>query len=57
MNGKIGEWMIAEGMMNYQNVQQILEFQKHGSRKKFGKIALSRHMITGKNLKSWKNTQ
>ena len=56
MNERIGEWMIVEGHMNYQNVMAVLEFQKHGNRKKFGQIALSRHMISGKDLQQWENT-
>jgi len=56
MNERIGEWMIVEGIMNYQDVMAVVEFQRHGSRKKFGQIALSRHMISGKDLKSWENS-
>jgi hypothetical protein len=55
MNERIGEWMIVEGLMNYQNVMSVLEFQKHGDKKKFGEIALAKHLINGKNLKAWEN--
>lgn len=56
MNEKIGEWMIVEGLMNYQDVMAVLEFQKHGSKKLFGEIALSRHMINGRDLRFWEST-
>ncbi|MBI9098287.1 MAG: hypothetical protein JEY91_07400 [Spirochaetaceae bacterium] len=56
MNERIGEWMIVEGLMNYQNVMAVLEFQEHGSRKKFGQIAVNRHLISGKDLKYWETT-
>ena len=56
MNERIGEWMIVEGLMDYQNVMAVLEFQKHGDTKKFGQIALSKHMINGKDLKFWEST-
>ena len=56
MNERIGEWMIVEGIMNYQDVMAVLEFQRHGSAKKFGQIALNRHMISGKDLQYWENS-
>ncbi len=56
MNERIGEWMIVERKMNYQNVMAVVEFQRHGSRKKFGQIALSRNMISGRDLKSWESS-
>lgn len=56
MKERIGEWMIVEGLMNYQNVMAVLEFQRHGSAKKFGKIAVERHMISGKDLRFWEST-
>jgi hypothetical protein len=55
MNERIGEWMIVEGIMNYQGVMAVLEFQKHGSGEKFGQIAVNRHMISGKDLKYWES--
>ncbi len=56
MNEKIGQWMMVEGLMKYQDVVSVLEFQKHGNRKRFGQIALSRHLIKGRDLKYWENT-
>lgn len=55
MNEKIGEWMITEGIMDYQNVIAILEFQRHGNSKKFGELALSKQMINGKDLRFWES--
>jgi len=55
MNERIGEWMIVEGIMNYQEVMTVLEFQKHGSHKRFGQIAVNRQMINGKDLKYWES--
>lgn len=53
MAERIGEWFMVEGIMTYGDVKCVLEFQKHGDRRKFGQIALSRHMITGKDLRNW----
>lgn len=53
MNERIGEWMIVEGLMKYQDVMAVLEFQRHGSKKRFGEIAVNRHMITGSDLRFW----
>lgn len=55
MKERIGEWMIVEGLMNYQDVMAVLEFQRHGNQKKFGQIALSRRMISGRDLKYWES--
>ncbi len=41
--------------MNYQEVMTVLEFQKHGSHKRFGQIAVNRQMINGKDLKYWES--
>ena len=53
MKEMAGQWFIVEGLMKYQGVQQVLEFQKHGDPRKFGEIALSRHMINGKALRRY----
>ena len=41
---------MVEGILDYRGVQQILEFQKHGDHRRFGEIALHRHLINGKDL-------
>ena len=53
MNGRIGEWMVVEGLMSFRDVMAVLEFQKHGEWKKFGQIALKRGMISGRDLRNW----
>lgn len=50
MKEMAGQWFMVEGKMNYQSVMQVLEFQKHGDRRKFGEIALSRRIINGRDL-------
>ena len=56
MREMAGQWLIVEGIMDYRGVQQVLEFQKHGDHRKFGEIALSRHLINGKELKRYTNS-
>lgn len=53
MREMAGQWFIVEGLMDYRGVQQVLEFQKHGDHRRFGEIALSRHLINGKELKRY----
>ncbi len=53
MKEKAGQWFIVEGLMNQRMVNYVLEFQNHGDRHKFGEIALSRHMISGKDLRKY----
>ena len=53
MKEKAGQWFMVEGMMDYKGVQQVLEFQKHGDHRKFGQIALHRHLINGKELQQY----
>jgi hypothetical protein len=53
MKEMTGQWFIVEGAMNYMGVNQVLEFQRHGDHRKFGEIALSRHLINGNELKSF----
>ncbi len=53
MKEKAGQWFIVEGIMNYTGVRQVLEFQKHGDHRRFGEIALSRHLIDGKDLQRY----
>jgi len=53
MREMAGQWFIVEGLMDYKGVQQILEFQRHGDHRKFGEIALSRHIIDGKALRRY----
>ncbi len=53
MKEMAGQWFIVEGLMDYQAVQQVLEFQKHGDHRRFGEIALSRHMINGRALRRY----
>ena len=48
-----GQWFIEEGIMDYRAIRQVLEFQKHGDSRKFGEIALSRHLIIGKDLQRY----
>lgn len=48
-----GEWFMVEGKMDYKMIKQVLEFQRHGDRRKFGQIALNRHMITGRDLREY----
>ncbi len=48
-----GQWFMEEGLMDYNGVQQVLEFQRHGDHRKFGEIALSRHLISGKDLRHY----
>ncbi len=56
MREKAGQWFIVEGLMNQRMVNQVLEFQRHGDRHKFGEIALARHLINGKSLKRYLHT-
>lgn len=51
----IGQWFMVEGIMDWMMVQQVLEFQKHGDRRKFGQIAVSRQLISGKELRKYEN--
>lgn len=53
MYARAGEWFMIEGMMTKQEVRQVLEFQKHGDHRKFGRIALSREYICGKDLQKY----
>ena len=48
---RIGEWFMAHGEMTPVDVKQILKFQEHGESKLFGKIAVERQMITGRQLR------
>lgn len=56
MKEMAGQWFMVEGVMDYRGVQQILEFQKHGDHRKFGELALSRHLINGKDLQRYIHT-
>jgi len=53
MKEMAGQWFMVEGLMDQKMVNQVLEFQKHGDRRKFGEIALARHLINGKELQRY----
>jgi len=50
---RTGEWFMSHGMMNPVMIKQILQWQQHGEQKKFGEIARTREMITGRDLKEY----
>jgi len=56
MKEMAGQWFMVERMMDAKGVQQVLEFQRHGDHRKFGEIALSRHLINGKELQRYINS-
>ncbi len=57
MKDLIGEWLMTEGVIDFTNVKQIIEFQRHGDKRKFGQIALSRHILSGRELKKYETIE
>jgi len=56
MHEMAGQWFVVEKAMDFMGVNQVLEFQRHGDHRKFGEIALSRHLINGRELKYYVNS-